>query len=396
MNNESIYLKLLSELMLMAFVENGSIEEISSSASFAAFKEQIEELTFLASVDERNITADTGLPLGYLAKTYAGWSLAIPWMLAEHFPTDETLSEFCGFARHVKVGQSSLLCLSGTSARAGGIAEIGDIDFAEYLFDDKAEVHVAYDQILRSCSPALFPTTAKAFMDTPGERMWVKCPFSANDNEAQDSFLQIVGLRQTKVDFIGNSNQYGYIPITNMIFPSEPTAPKQGLSRSSFTFQEAVMADRPEHLRNTWPLVDMIETFEYMRFLIQDAERYLKDRPVKAAKRAGALIKLLHLPQYDADLNVVLNSEYARSDAARSRITELRSMAANCDRSDGRYSGVLAVLDAINDNDGSLEDYEDRSFDEIKCRLLVQSILNDVRAVLENVDQRLASIIFNQ
>ena len=366
-----------------------------SAKSRNALSDQLRARSELLADPDLDIATSDALPIGYLAKSHGGWSFAIPWMLVEHFPHGSVLTDFCNFAHRVKVGTSSWLCLSGTSARAGGIAEIGDIDFAEYVFDDETSAVDSYHEVLRRHDDIVFPVIAKVIAKGDGKKS-VKCPFSQDEaDQEQTDFLAVVRQMQTKIDFIGASDSFGHIPISNMIFPSDRGSFKEGLERSSFSFQEALMAEDAAGIERAWPLVDMIETLSYIRFLLGDAESYVAVRPVKAAKRISALVKLLHMPDKDVELFETLNSDYARDDAIKHRIADLKALAAICDPVDPRFSKqVTGVLDAINQVSVKMTmDEGDFGVQEIRCRTLVREVINDVRRTVAATDARLSKLI---
>lgn len=203
---------------------------------------------------------------------------------------------------------------------------------------------------------------------------------------------------QTKLDLIGISSVFGYIPVTNMIFPCPDKIPgyhtKSGVALSSFSFQEAVLVGN-DHAGSLWPLVDVHEYVYYIRFLVKDTLKYLDARPIKALKRASALARMLQIARFDREFYDLLGSDYANRDAIDSRVNEVRKLATM--RGDGaaecfQQKTVYAALDKAID-DAKLND-DEMEFDRLRCRTAVEQLLALLRSYVTAVDARLEADLF--
>jgi hypothetical protein len=175
-----------------------------------------------------------------------------------------------------------------------------------------------------------------------------------------------------------------------MIFPTMASPYKTGIARGSFSFQEAVLLTSEVTTGRVWPLLDVVEMIDYFHFLLKDAAKYARERPLKAAKRASALVKFLYLHEHDESFVHMLKSNFARTDALESRIAEIERMVSRLTNSNGARDKILADLNRINNPNVRLEREELRtSGTPDYCRRLVETAISDIMSRLHNFDPRL-------
>jgi hypothetical protein len=389
----SIYLEVLLHVMQMTLLDNISPDDPELSQALAILRDETNDLCSLCQIIERGIHTSLDFPPGYLLKMFGPWRIAIPWPLVESFPDDVILADLCAFATSAKVGVDSSICLSGTSARIGHIPEIGDVDFAEYVFDPGPQFIAPYIQVLKGGTSNCLPVAAKLFPPTDGDKVSIECPWPDLDDHITPShkiFLNGICSGKSKIDFIGFTDSYGYIPVTNMIFPTMASPYKTGIARGSFSFQEAVLLTSEVTTGRVWPLLDVVEMIDYFHFLLKDAAKYARERPLKAAKRASALVKFLYLHEHDESFVHMLKSNFARTDALESRIAEIERMVSRLTNSNGARDKILADLNRINNPNVRLEREELRtSGTPDYCRRLVETAISDIMSRLHNFDPRL-------
>ena len=399
----SVYLLVLLRLMKLALAEKIDVRSPEVREALGVLSEQTRAVTQLAVSPDHGIYVSDRLPIGYLIKSWEAWTVAIPWPLVESCPSDDLLSEFCNFASEASVGSDSIICISGTSARAGAINQIGDIDLSEYVLDSSDTIPARYVGLLTMRRSATLDVEAKIFSNEPENRINIRCPWPDHEDKYEtkhNSFLEKVQSFQTKIDFIGISRSFGYIPVTNMIFPCGDLSSlgaginKSVMAYSSFSFQEAVIL-KDDGSSKVWPLVDVNEYVYYVRFLIHDTLNYIEKRPVKALKRASALAKMLRIDEFDLEFDEILRSEFANHDAVMSRVDEVRRLAAmraGENPSCFEIGVVLASLDKVA-HDAGLSQSE-LSFERFRCRQVVEQLLNRIRSYVREVDFRLETDLF--
>lgn len=395
----SVYLEMLLHLMQMVLLENVSLDNPELVEALSILRDETHDLCDLSQIKERDIVVCPDFPPGYLLKMFGSWRIAIPWPLAESFPDDVVLADLCGFATSAKVGTDSSICLSGTSARTGQIPEIGDVDFAEYVFDTGLQFVAPYLQVLKGGTTSCFPVMAKLFPTNDREKIDINCPWpelTGDISPAHKLFMGGICSERSKIDFIGFSTTYGYIPVTNMIFPTSASSYKVGIARGSFSFQEAVLLTNDVGLGRVWPLLDILEMIDYFHFLLKDAQKYARERPIKAAKRASALMKFLYLHEHDESFAHVLGSNYAKTDAVESRVAEIERMVSRLSNSNVAREQILLDLKRINNQDIKLECEQLRSSGiPDHCRGLVETAISDIMSRLHRFDPRLEQYFSN-
>jgi hypothetical protein len=396
----SLYLDIMLQLMQLTLIDEAPQGDLRVGQALDILTEQTFELAQLSQIQDREMLVSNKLPIGYLLKSFLDWQIAIPWPMSESFPNDVTLAEFCAFATAVRVGIDSSICLSGTSARTSEIPEIGDIDFAEYVFDLDLDFKERLLEVLRGKPGLAVPVEFKLVQGSMHSGSKIDCPWPLTETAYTQKHHDIISLApssQSKIDFLGQSTAYGRIPITNMILPSSKDEYKTGFAENSYSFQEAVLLPGLKPEAPVWPLMQVAELVGYACFLVRDSRKYAPTNPLKAAKRASALGKFLFMHDFDEAFADILASDYARATAINDRQREVDRMVRKlemlvADRSD-IISADLTDLNGLN----AIMEHHDDTYDELEssCRSLVEKFLNDIMSRVRSFDPRLERTLDN-
>ncbi len=84
---------------------------------------------------DQRLTAANTFP-GYLVTNSGQWQVYVPWALAFAFPSPTVLDGLVAVAERSMIKGRGNIVLSGSTTFAGRFAGLGDIDLAQYVFDD--------------------------------------------------------------------------------------------------------------------------------------------------------------------------------------------------------------------------------------------------------------------
>lgn len=397
MEFDDTYFRIVLNLMKILWVEEIDPRSADVDAAVGILLEETKSICELMADKDNGLEISQKLPVGYLEKKLANWTLAIPWPLVEYFPDDPLLDDLCKLAETIKIGNASNLCISGSACHTSRAPYIGDVDFCEYAFDDSQAIISSLVEKLTKIFPVCIPIEVKMYSDSKEGNLKIICPWPDREHDYGDDHRQFVrdaGSRQSKTDYIGHLPRYGAMPVTAMLLPSDRSKSKTGISSRSFSFQEAVIVDRA--VDSVWPLVETHEILAYFKFLLGDVIHYISSRPIKAVKRASVLARFLHLPAMDLSLSEALSSDYAAEDAAGSRRSELNRMTAQILAEDRLDHDWRTEVEKV--NPGHYMVYTDGSrphvFGEGDARSLVENFIGDLRTRIGSLDLALERHLF--
>jgi hypothetical protein len=239
-------------------------------------------------------TADRENP-GYLLATVRGVELRAPWHMIADLPDGDALEDAIGHAALVRFAGDSVICLSGSMAARGGVLAAGDIDLCEY-------VSAAHDfgsvsmQALSTGTADVVCVRIGAHLAAgrvpAAEFAEIRRPWSA---DAARAFVERArDAAAGKCDFALVSRTEGAVELTKIVLHVDPRYPDtEGAWDLSFTFQEIALDPGswvPRRLAAPRALG------KYVAFLFRAIETYADAAPWKAAKRALALARILHVP----------------------------------------------------------------------------------------------------
>jgi hypothetical protein len=263
--------------------------------------------------DQRLIATDA-FP-GYLVTQSGRWSVYVPWALVFAFPSPDVLDGLVAVAERSMLQGRGNVVLSGSTTFAGRFAGLGDIDLAQYVFDDVQDIASRVHELAHRDGPAIL--------------VRVRChgEYIAPWDELVAALHGWTALadksERIKFDFIDGATPFGLMPVSNIVLPSDAGDHTKGAARKSFVFQEAVLAltDNPP-----WPLVMAEELLRYLRFLVREILAYQTDNPMKAVKRALSLVRIVGLNDLGARAETVLASQAANMAAHQSCLRELDTL----------------------------------------------------------------------
>ena len=204
----------------------------------------LEELSFAyAGGDpEGQLSAASDQP-GYLMTECGNWQVFVHWPLATSFPGRDVLAELLKVGMHVAVPPAEAVCLSGSSAALGHNVAIGDVDFCQYVTLVPAEivdVAVSFTApgVSRVLIKAQYGNKATVIATAPKYETWGEmkaCMHSVVTIDCAERFM---------VEFLGRSDRFGILPVSNVILASDFLDRNRGAASQSFVFQEAVAVPR--------------------------------------------------------------------------------------------------------------------------------------------------------
>lgn len=264
--------------------------------------------------DER-LTSDATYP-GYLTTNSGKWTALVPWALAFAFPSPVTLDGLVAVAERSMLPGEGNVVLSGSTNFAGRFAGLGDIDLAQYVFDDRqAFVARVQDLIRRDGSSNL--VRVKYLIEYFAPWQSLIATLGNVSMLAQET-------ERIKFEFIDGETPFGVMPVSNVVLPSDRADHTGGAARKSFVFQEVVLAldgDPP------WSLAMADELLRYLRFLVREVQTYRDiGNPIKALKRALMLVRILGLDELGSRAEIVLASDMANASSHESCIAELEAL----------------------------------------------------------------------
>jgi uncharacterized protein YsxB (DUF464 family) len=238
-------------------------------------------------------TADDASP-GYLVARVAGFELRAPWNVVTDFADDAVLGEFLGHAATVKLKGDSVICLSGSLLMKSVVGAISDVDLCEYVAGTDQGFPKVAAQAMSTDGPEVIcfqigAHVAQGLSPTPKsvsiERPWSK--------ESSEEFLRSVAVAGTgKCDFAVISQSEGVVEMTKIVLHVDSRYPDtEGAWDLSFPFQEMVVNGGSWVPRR---LASPQSVGRYVVWLFREVEHHASSAPVKAAKRALSLARILN------------------------------------------------------------------------------------------------------
>ncbi|MGJ4882120.1 MULTISPECIES: hypothetical protein [unclassified Bradyrhizobium] len=300
-------------IALAVDAERGTAPELI----IGSFKRLVQEYAFQSAhcdPDERlSVAAEHA---GYLTTRSGSWTVYVPWPLAFAFPSAITLDGLVSVAERSMLEGRGNVVLSGSTTFAGRVAALGDVDLAQYIFDDGSEIANRVERLMRRDGPTIL---VRVKFDREYQAPW------------EDLITALGRLRslateseRIKLDFVDGVTPFGVMPVSNVVLPSDPSDRSKGAASRSFVFQEAVLtADG----NPPWPLVVPEELLRYLKFLLRDMLAHRQaGKLVKALKRALSLTRILGLAELGDRAEAVLASRSAAGLAQESCMAELEAL----------------------------------------------------------------------
>jgi hypothetical protein len=318
--------------------------------------------------------------LGYVRRDLGAHQVYVPYHLAGVLPGEDDLREAIMIADALRLDPKGSVCLSGSTNYCGTLSEVGDLDLCEYY---RSEIGQLSRHMLSKTDREL-PTVVRikvgsAYFAFP----WSNCT-SNLDRLLKSGTTKFRPARQSMLFALHASARFGGLPVTNKVLPIDPHHPNEGHAERSFVYQEAVITfNEPP----PYGLVEPQQVGRYLGFLVTEARRNLRTRPLKALKRILSFARIVGAKNMEDDLLAVLNSPQASALARVRRQTEYKRLYGAASgqvrhRLDSALSstGVDTISWMTDDNRGTQEIAELAKEIGMECLLEVDLILRNMRA----------------
>lgn len=257
-------------------------------------------------------TADTKFK-GYLIIKSSSTIVRVPYHLADFFPNGEALEELCRIASRVQVAPDGVICISGSSTYLEALKYIADIDYCEYAPLDKNDgwcdrfVNILYESLKKQENQLI--CVKGVIFDSERKRI-----STIRHNETTSGNAR---LSHARLDFIALFLEK-VIEVTNLVLPIDRMNSKDDPTlEKSFALQEA-----PVNEGNWIPqqLLNPLSLGTYADFLREEVQKKKEEEPIKAAKRALSLARIIGFWQEgDSIINVLVQGDLIKSAAFEAR-----------------------------------------------------------------------------
>lgn len=239
---------------------------------------------------DHSLVASTDHP-GYLHRKVDGRDVHVPFNLAFALPDSPTLLDAIKMAEAVRLAYGHPIGLSGSATFLGRIDRTADLDFCEY-----------YPTALSTLPPAI---EEKASAGGTPYLVAVKCSSRQLDIPHSNLRAQLddllgsdgaAGVPRIKLDFVGLTDRFGPIPVTNVVLPISKLDFEHGRASSSFAYQEAIVS-------TATPIRTLLRPEEFARYLswlrgecahwLSEEQRGQTKAPLKSLKRILSIYMML-------------------------------------------------------------------------------------------------------
>lgn len=310
---------------------------------------------------------------GYLKVECDHWRIYVPWTLAHVFPGSDIVYKLINVGAEISVNPKNYICVSGSTATLGGGTTVGDLDFCQYV----------------DAAPASFIPEAANFQRLKRNKILISAMYGdiriaapwSNDRwkeieKAASGHKSVADANRFMADFIGNIDDFGVLPISNVILSSDFANRLGSTATESYVFQENIAVDtREAGSTPPWSLIDPKQLVNYINFLTDEVNNYRDKNPVKAVKRALSLSFAVRLHDYAFEALQILRSPEAASYVSQRKNDEILE-------SSTRYGNDVSswINEAVN---GKLYNLSEKSMNtddlENRCCEFIDDFLDEIR-----------------
>lgn len=297
---------------------------------------------------------------GYVVMSTSADRIHIPFFLMSAFPRGDLLNSICNLGQSVKIGQDSIVCISGSSCYLDWKIPGADVDFCEYVsLGDSATAAGLLSAIRHDGSDVV---CYKVTIDRKNtwSRPWPKVVRTADSKFVKRVQDAISSSTSRHVKFITDVPPLGVLETTNRLLRLDAARSETGEANASFTAQEAPILGEGAWIPRS--LTDPLEIGRYLLWLsdvIKEliAESTSKPRAaIKATRRAIAATRLLLWDKEGNALRLLLN-DGARLAALYDRCELYSAIAGSEDPSIDRFKVPLRrTIDALREHTASDEE----------------------------------------
>lgn len=274
---------LVSAALARHSAENAELDEIR--AELESQLHEVFRVLAKSTAAETGWTSDDQAP-GYLIRRNNELEIRLPFHLVRDFPQDESLDEIISFAAAVRSHNGSVVCISGSATQYGTLRSVGDVDFCEYVdvgAGNDARLSESVKHAMSIARDALF--CFRVVVGRAKKRDQYVWPWT----DQEEAVSEPGSISFTKCDFIADTTFEGVLALTKVVLPAGSDRRRE--DRDSHPLQEVPISPPggwfPRRLHSPH------EVGSYVNFLVNDIRERLEVHPVKAAKRALSLARLL-------------------------------------------------------------------------------------------------------
>lgn len=315
---------------------------------------------------------------GYLSRDIDGWRVYAPWTLADFLPGQEALDSLLGTAETIAVAPFEAICISGSSAMAGAVLEVGDLDYCQYVDSPPPAIADRIHERLRSEEPAIalrasygsrYNSCVRAEWPWSEDLHWLK---HALETATLDS------ARRLMTEFLVRHPDWGWLPASNVVLCCSFADRAVGAARYSFVFQEvvALRADT-DSLAPHWELTDPRQLAGFLVFLRRQMIEFMETKPLKSMKRLLLLTATMGLRELAQRALDILNKPQSGTYIIDARQRDVIDLAAAIDpakwaslgisggAAEGNHVGTEALSEDVKRNSQQLVREVDDMLEEL-------------------------------
>jgi hypothetical protein len=245
--------------------------------------------------------------VGYVKRYFEGYFIYVPFHLAHFLPEDRTLKRVIQVAKRAAIEDENPICISGSMTLFRGINSVADLDLCEYyVSDDPSRSATSVSRKLTEQRTKLYIATLRYL-----EREYAH-PGIIPEHELRAIFDQkfaAMAKPSIKINSVNFVQDFGLMPVSNLILLVAPDAPEAGAAQRSFAFQEAVLTRLSAPPRS---LINAENLGRYLNFLVYEAKKYAIESPGKSLKRILCFCLITHYMSPVPDILEVLASPHAQ------------------------------------------------------------------------------------
>lgn len=315
-------------------------DAVKSGIKLAALEELLLTFSFLYAAPDSDLEfSPCDLWPGYISGNIDGLYIFVPFYLAKHAPSANSLREILKSSEEIRTSRDSVIAIAGSTTFLGSVEQFGDIDLVEYVKGEKNNTQALIKSYLNRVrdsslidnividakphSPTFSPKSFRFGDNSLFEYLFSRC-------ESQPEEIPIVRFDGLSI-FVDNGN-CSLVPVSNFIFPNRNIRRDDG-KFITFSIQDIIVctSDSPGS-----SLVDPEQLGEYIRFLVTAATKYSKKDDniswIKALKRSLSLVALLRLDEIAETILSRLNHEVSKKLVSTSREISVSAVVRRADQ----------------------------------------------------------------
>lgn len=265
--------------------------------------------------------------VGYLRRALDDDQIYVPWPLSPLSPDRVSMSALIEVGRQIVMKPVESFCISGSSAMMGAGFTVADLDFSQYVEIAPSNLATDLRRFLVPDGPIV--AVKVTYGNSSDEAVSERYPWPANmaDVMGAMSHDDVNAAKRLMVDFVARTPQFGSLPVSNVVLCCSFGDRSVGAASKSWVFQEALVVSNSAPLNAPiWHLADPLQLAAFLKFLIEQMNYYVGERPLKAAKRALMFARVVRLHDLGDRLLDVLKQPESTSYVVATRDQEVRGL----------------------------------------------------------------------